>query len=312
MNDSAYKHAFTVLTPTHNRAHTLHRVYESLNAQTLRDFEWLVVDDGSIDNTANIIREWSTQASFPIRYYYQSNSGKHVALNRALPLALGKLTLIADSDDSFVPNTLERFLFHWDSVPKDQQEQFCGVTCLVQDESGQQIGGKYPFDPTDSSLLEVFYRYGVRQEQWSLYRTDVLRAFPFPEVSGEKFVLEGVVWFKIAAKYKTRFVNETLRTYFQGASDQLSSNRLPKAHTLTSIYFAQVLNEHHPWFRYAPLFFLRSAVVYAHFSFLSGNSWGSQWRKLASPIGRLLWLAGVTPGYLLAKRDVWRDGNGCH
>jgi glycosyltransferase involved in cell wall biosynthesis len=84
---------FTVFTPTYNRAHTIHRVYDSLCAQTLRDFEWLVIDDGSTDNTAELVAKWAEVAKFPIRYFKQKNLGKHFAHNRALVEATGYFSI---------------------------------------------------------------------------------------------------------------------------------------------------------------------------------------------------------------------------
>ena len=103
---------FTVFTPTYNRAYTLHRVYESLKAQTYRDFEWLIVDDGSNDNTRELIQKWQNESLFSIRYIYQQNSGKHIAFNRAVREAKGELFLTLDSDDACVEEALERFKYH--------------------------------------------------------------------------------------------------------------------------------------------------------------------------------------------------------
>src|SRR5690242_19362698 len=99
---------FTVFTPTYNRAHTIERVYRSLCTQNCRDFEWLVVDDGSTDGTEALIRQWQHEAEFPIRYFWQPNAGKHVAMNRGVAEASGSLFLTLDSDDACVPWALER------------------------------------------------------------------------------------------------------------------------------------------------------------------------------------------------------------
>ncbi len=108
---------FTVFTPTYNRAHTLHRVFGSLCAQTLRDFEWLVVDDGSTDDTAALIAGWATAADFPIRYFRQDHSGKHIAHNLAVREARGQFFMSLNSDDACVPQALERIAYHWTTIP---------------------------------------------------------------------------------------------------------------------------------------------------------------------------------------------------
>src|SRR5262249_2422136 len=99
---------FTVFTPTYNRAHTLHRVFDSLCAQTLRDFEWLVIDDGSSDSTRELIDNWTKSAHFTIRYIKQDHSGKHIAHNCAVREARGQFFLTLDSDDACTPQALER------------------------------------------------------------------------------------------------------------------------------------------------------------------------------------------------------------
>jgi len=110
-------YTFTVFTPTFNRSASIHRVYESLQSQTFHDFEWLIVDDGSEDDTADLVGNWTKEADFPIEYMKQSHAGKHIAWNHALQKARGRFFIIADSDDGFVPNALERLLEVWKSIP---------------------------------------------------------------------------------------------------------------------------------------------------------------------------------------------------
>ena len=150
-----YEYAFTVFTATYNRAHTLHRVYDSLKAQTFRDFEWLVVDDGSSDTTEDLVRQWRRQSDFAIRYIWQNNAGKHIAVNRGVQQARGELFLIVDSDNAFVSEALERLKFHWDSIPEGEKEEFSAVTCLCEDPDGNLVGSRFPFDP----LTRIHWRF---------------------------------------------------------------------------------------------------------------------------------------------------------
>lgn len=182
----SYKYTFTVFTPTFNRAHTLHRAYESLKAQTFRDFEWLIVDDGSNDNTKALVEKWQMEASFPIRYIFQENQGKHVAFNHGVELAEGELFLTFDSDDACVPVALERFKYHWDNIPLNEQNNFSAVTALCKDQKGTLVGDKFPLDITDSDSLEIRYKYKVKGEKWGFHRTDILKQFPFPDFENIK------------------------------------------------------------------------------------------------------------------------------
>lgn len=218
MSDSPF---FTVFTPTFNRAATLGRVYESLCAQTFLDFEWLIVDDGSTDETYDLVAGWQAEAGFPIRYFRQPNGGKHRAFNRGVREAHGELFLTLDSDDTCVADALARLKFHWDSIPAGARETFSAVTVLCADAEGRVVGDRFPRDVFDANSISLQHKYLIRGEKWGFHRTTVLRKFPFPEFDGERFIPESVVWNRIAQHYRTRYVNEALRTYEIG-SDSLS------------------------------------------------------------------------------------------
>lgn len=207
---------FTVGTPTYNRRNTLSDVYTCLCAQTFEDFEWIIVDDGSTDGTENLVRRWATEADFPIRYFYQPNSGKHVAFNRAVQEARGELYLSFDSDDLCLPQTLERFNSHWHAIPSSDREFFSGVSVLCMDERGRTVGESYQHDVEDVSSFHEQLRLRSAAERWGISRTNVLREFPYPEFSGERFMPDALVWNRIALKYKMRFVNDALRIYRRG------------------------------------------------------------------------------------------------
>ena len=292
-----YTYVFTVFTPTYNRAHTLYRVYDSLKAQTFRDFEWLIVDDGSTDGTEALVRQWQCEADFSIRFVAQSNAGKHVAVNRGTLEALGELFLILDSDDRCSPEALERFKYHWDSIPTEEKYQFSAVTSLVQDPDGNIVGSRFPFNPTDSNSLEIRLKYNVTGEKWGFHRTDVLRQFPYPEIEGEKSIPESVVWNRIALRYKTRFVNEALRVYFP-TPDSLSSNTVrvssPKG---TRAYYQEAINLDYPISRRQ---LLRNYMNYVRFSCHSGVGLGGQVSRIRSSV---YWLVALPVGFLLFLRD---------
>jgi len=112
-----WQYRFTVFTPTSNRAHTLSRVYESLKRQTFRDFEWLIVDDGSTDNTREVVEGWQREKLFIIRYFWQKNAHKKVAFNRGVLEADGKFFITLDSDDEALPEALDILDRHWCNIP---------------------------------------------------------------------------------------------------------------------------------------------------------------------------------------------------
>ncbi len=235
---------FTVFTPTFNRAATLPAVYESLCRQTLQDFEWVIVDDGSRDHTPDLVSTWLSSAIFPIRYFRQENAGKHVAFNRGVREARGELFLPLDSDDTILPEALSVFRKRWLEIPEDERVNFSGVTCQCLDQAGSVVGTPLPADQVDGLPFEVISRLKLRGERFGFHRTEVLRNFPFPEFEGERFVPEGLVWNRIGRTFKIRFVSDTLRVYRQ-SSDGLSASVVRiryKSPNGTTTYYLETLD----------------------------------------------------------------------
>ena len=203
----SYKYWFTVLTTTYNRAHLLPRVFDSLRQQTLPDFEWVVVDDGSTDATAEVVGRLAARSGFPVHHHDQANGGKHTAINRGVQEAKGFFIAILDDDDRFLPEALERCRDVWHSIPAGQRERFVGITGVCVDVDGE-VTGSLPRDPMDSDPIDLKLR-NLKGERWGVQRNDVLREFPFPTDLG-KFVTESLVWNRIASRYRTRYVNQPL------------------------------------------------------------------------------------------------------
>lgn len=304
---SPNRYTFTVFTPTYNRAHTLHRVYQSLQNQTFRDFEWLIVDDGSTDSTPDLIQNWQAGAGFPIRYLWQENQGVNMAINRGVQEAIGRLFLISGSDDSFVPETLALFQFHWQSIPEEERGRFVGVTALCMDPEGRITSDRLPAEILDSDSLEIRFKYRIKGEMWGFLKTEVLRRFPFPSIPGSKFVPEGIVWNSIARHFKTRFINRPLRIYWNDPtpeSDQLTRTYRPGRYAAGQAYWHLFrLNEEIEWFSRAPFEFLRSALHYGRFSLHAGTSVSGQLKNLKNNRARLLWLAMLPAAVLVFLRD---------
>ena len=202
---------FTILTATYNRGACLEHAYRSLCAQTFRDFEWLIVDDGSTDGTGEIVTSW--KSFFPIRYLWKPNGGKHTAVNLGAVEAAGDLIVILDSDDRCVPETLARFDERWKQIP--DPERFGGLVALCYCQDGTQILG----DPFPSDVVDVFsLRESLllvplvgKVDRFGMVRTEVLRKFPYPVFEDEHDILEGVVWNRILRKYAFRYFNEPLK-----------------------------------------------------------------------------------------------------
>lgn len=261
-----YMYRFTVFTPTHNRAHTIGRVFESLNAQTFRDFEWIVVDDGSTDNTRELVEAWEKISDFQIRYVYQPHRHKKSAFNRGVRLAKGELFLCADSDDAFVETALERLAKHWIEIPKELRNKFVGVSCLCKYNNGDHVGDRFPGGwGCDSDYLEIRYKHKVRGDKWGFHRTEILRSFPFPEkINGH--VPESVVWGPIAKKYQTRFINEALLIVHLDSGNRITNITDVKSIALGALYSKRsVLTFELSYFWNSPKIFLLEAARWMRF-----------------------------------------------
>jgi glycosyltransferase involved in cell wall biosynthesis len=292
---------FTVFTPTYNRAHTLGRVYESLARQTQKDFEWLIVDDGSTDDTPELVASWEAKATFPIRYLRQENRGKHVASNRAVREARGELFLFFDSDDRCVPNALERFKHQWDRIPEKDRNGFSTVSALCTDLQGRVIGARYPADIYDVDSVAEQIRMRSGGERWGANRTSILRRYPFPEIPDEKFISEGIVWNRIALGYKTRFFNEALKIVeYRPDGLTASSVRIRANNPVGSrLYYQELIGlpipEHDR---------IKALVNYVRFSFHGRISISRILREAAQPAMLLLALPLGFFAYSLDKRQL--------
>ncbi len=298
---------FTVYTPTYNRAHTLHRCYESLKAQTLKDFEWLIVDDGSTDDTANMVKGWQAESQMTIRYVPLPHRGAHYAHNASLQEAHGSLWLKLDSDDGCLPLALERLRFHWESIPEVERPSFSGVTGLCEDHEGNLVGTLFPQSPLDCTSAELEYVYKVRGEKWGFLRADVLRLFPYPEGVPGNFIPESYIWCQVAKRFRTRHVNERLRVYWTDAPSLVHGRPNPATNAEGHrLMFRGVLNLEAEWVVKAPLRLLRAAVQYARFSWHCRSSLARQWQELDNLKAKLLWLTGAPLALGLYLRDCKR------
>jgi glycosyltransferase involved in cell wall biosynthesis len=281
-------------------------VYDSLRAQTLRDFEWLVIDDGSTDGTSELIKQWIESADFPIRYFRQENSGKHIAHNLAVREARGQLFAPLDSDDAILSNALERICLHWNEIPISSRAYFAGIWGLCCDQHGKLIGDRYPASSFDADLREVHYVRHVRGEKSPVFRTEVLRQFPFPEVQ-KTYIPEGMIWLEIAKTYKTRFVNEVFRIYF--VNDEMTEATITNTGARGSNargrldYYVWLLNGDLQYFAYSPTPFLKAAVMLPIVAWRSGHSFRSALTRLDTFRARALVCLALPFAVLLRTFD---------
>lgn len=199
----------TVFTPTYNRKDLIDRLYQSLLQQTQKNFEWLVVDDGSSDDTENFfVKLSSMEHPFPIRYIKQNNGGKHRAINNGVNNALGKLFFIVDSDDYLTENAIEK-INHWIAT-LDDFHKWAGISGLKGFSKDSIVGQHSDFSYIDAKNNER-RKDNLLGDKAEVYFTDVLKQHPFPEIPGENFISEEIVWNAIARDgYYLRWFNEII------------------------------------------------------------------------------------------------------
>lgn len=206
------KHPFiTILTTTYNRASLLPRLFDSLLRQTNKDFEWIVVDDGSTDDTREVVANLKEKCggAFPMGYVYKANGGKHMAINIGAERARGELLFIADSDDLLTDDALETVANSWHDISDDKS--FAGIAGLdITMDTREVIGSGLPQEHIDCNAIDIRYRHHVTGDMKEVFRTEVLREFPFPEFAGERFCPEQLVWFRMARRYRLRYINKPI------------------------------------------------------------------------------------------------------
>ena len=210
-NNSVIHPFITILTPAYNRASLLPRLFDSLLRQTFKDFEWIVVDDGSTDNTHEVLASIKERCgdAFPMTCLYKENGGKHMAINMGVTRAQGELFFIVDSDDMLPPNALAIVAEEWRPISGDSN--FGGVAGLdITMDTREVIGSGLPQEHIDCNAIDIRYRHHVTGDMKEVFRTEVLREFPFPEFAGERFCPEQLVWFRMARRYRLRYINKPI------------------------------------------------------------------------------------------------------
>lgn len=206
----------TVLTPSYNRGSLLRNLYQSLLKQDYKDFEWVIIDDGSIDDTESVVKNLSQEQKIIISYFKQSNGGKHKALNKGVKESKGELILIVDSDDSLPKDSLS--IINSQYLKIKGNPGIGGVCGLMAHHDGTIIGHRNISSSMNISSIEMRYKYGFMGDVCEVFKTEILREFPFPEIDNEKFCPEALVWNRIARKYKLHFFNHVVyfRDYLEG------------------------------------------------------------------------------------------------
>ncbi|MGV4438327.1 glycosyltransferase family 2 protein [Ornithobacterium rhinotracheale] len=282
----------TILTATYNRANLLPRAFESLVNQSNQDFEWIIVDDGSQDNTREIVENF--KSNFPIRYFKKQNGGKHTAINFGVSKACGSHILILDSDDLLPKDCIENTLNKIKTCPKN----IAGIIGRKSDLNNKHIGSQNDFkDFITENYTNITFKYGITGDLTEVFRTNVLQEFPFPEIKGEKFCPEDLVWNRIGNKYSLYVFNKSIyiAEYQEGGlTNTIVKIRMnsPKA---SMIHYSELASYNIPLKEK-----IKATINFWRFSF-NDKDWG--FKNKLSRVNFLYSLVGFPLGFAMYLND---------
>lgn len=280
----------TVFTPSYNRAKHLSCLFGSLQHQTVKDFEWLIVDDGSQDGTRKVVEALSMQSDFPIKYVYKENGGKHTAINKALDIVKSELFFIVDSDDILTNDAIESIEKDWEA---NKEKNLCGISYLRGYNNLQPIGDLFPYDNLIDSFANVRVRKHILGDKAEVWATRYLKRFRFPVFEGERFLVESWMWLQVSDLADMLFVNKViyLTEYLQGGLTQSGRKlriRCPRGGMDFSVL---LMDKRYPWKDR-----IKNGLLYVAYSFFAHQPVSQTLSR-----HRVLTLTCLLPGYCLYR-----------
>ncbi len=287
----------TIFTPTYNRADLLPKVYQSLLDQEDKDFEWIIVDDGSEDHTEEYIRSCIAEGILSIKYFKQTNAGKHVAINYGLSKASGTLFLILDSDDELTQDAVQIIKHRWQHLSNTAHiAEFAGIVGNKMFADGRPVGTELHYDLLDTTIIDYRFKKKIKGDKLEIFRTELLQQYLFPE-NGEKFCPEALIWNRIGSVFLLRFFNQAIYKceYLpDGLTHQIVQIRR-KSPKNTSLYYAELTHYNIP-----ALQKLKAAINYWRFCMYDHSStWANKWHQI-NPQWSLL---GLPLGWVMRLWD---------
>jgi len=260
----------TVCTPTFNSSHLIHRVFNSLKRQEYKNFEWIIIDDGSTDETNSIVERYKLEAegAFPIIYYYQKNQHKKVALYNGIQIAKGQLFVTCDADDEMMPYTLRYFCLYWSDIYNSKEYVCVNMRCV--DQNGNIVGKLFPSFFVDSNYLDMEYKLKLNTDFIECWRTDFLKEH-FINLSRIKGFVPEAYWMRkyAALGYKTRYFNTVGRIYYRDVETSIKNSfydNIKKNLAGLLLNLSDELDNYLlKYIMFSPLSFIRSAISYNAF-----------------------------------------------
>lgn len=281
----------TVFTPSYNRAYTLNKCYESLKRQTSQDFIWLIIDDGSSDNTKELVDKWIKEDKINIKYIYQKNQGMHGAHNTAYANIDTELNVCIDSDDYMTDDAVENIISFWN---KNKRDNIAGIMGLDTYENGDVIGDEFPDDLKESTYWDIYHKYKLKGDKKLVYRSDLTKKYTYPIFEGEKYVGLGYKYAKLDEDYKLLVMNKKLCVveYMQDGS----TKNIMKQYRNNPKGFTFIRKEDMKNPKGNISFKLKSCIHYVSSSFISKNK-----SFIKESPCKFLTVISIVPGFILYK-----------
>lgn len=258
----------TVFTPTYNRAYILPRTYESIKRQYYSDLEWVVMDDGSSDNTKALIEQWQQEGIVTIRYYQQKNQGRFAAYNNVKKHFKGELVAFLDSDDYFLDGCIQKIADTWNSV--SNQSELSGIICYIETTDGKLVGTEFPEHLKSERIYTLYDKYKMKGDKFLVFRNDLIQKYEYPLFTGEKFSGDSILFNRINDECPMLLLREKLyfREYLDdGLTKNMLRHHVNSKNGMREHYKDALVHE-----KYNQLSILKHCIGFVAFSKLSEKS----------------------------------------
>ena len=228
----------SICTPVYNRNKIIERPLNSVKNQDYKNFEYIIVDDGSTDGVEKKIYKYMDEVDFPVIFIRKNNGGVHTARNRAYKIARGKYFTSVDSDDELLPNALSTFLKAWESIPKDKVNEYREVVGLFENQDHIIVGDYFPNDINikDKETAQKICN-ATKGDHSCMNITKIMKENLFPEPKGVKFVGENIIWRRLDKVYRAYYINEVTGINHQDGDDHLGKLASKNIQTVINILY---------------------------------------------------------------------------
>lgn len=294
--------SITVFTPTYNRGYILNHAYESLKKQSYKKFKWVIVDDGSTDNTKSLIEKWKKENKVKIEYIYQENQGRFMAFNTGKEHFEGELLITLDSDDYLLKEALNKVNNYWNNIP--DKENISGIIAYFEGADKKVIGSKFPERIKIEKSYVLYDKYKMSGDKFMIFKISLLKNYSYKVYLGERFCGDATLFNKINDMYPMYIVREKF-CHREYQKDSITNNLLKyhmsspngmRDHYLDCIYHEKYDKEK----------ILKHTLGFVTYSFLTNKSI----KNILSLTNRkLLTISLLLPAYIYMKYLIKKFNN---